>query len=41
MFTGVTKDNKGKVVLDKTYDNYDPYLDRMDYLIEGIVGSIG
>ena len=41
MFTGTIKDNKGKVVMDKTYDNYDPYLDRMDYLLEGVVGSLG
>ncbi len=40
MFTGTVKDNKGKVVMDKTYDNYDPYLDRMDYLLEGVVGSL-
>lgn len=41
MFTGTVKDNKGKVVMDKTYDNYDPYLDRMDYLLEGVLGSLG
>jgi simple sugar transport system substrate-binding protein len=34
------KDNKGKLVIDKTYDNYDPYLDGMNYLLEGVVGSI-
>jgi simple sugar transport system substrate-binding protein len=28
------------VVLNKTYDNYDPHLDQMNYLLEGIVGSI-
>ena len=32
--------NKGKVVMDKTYDNLDPYLDQMNYLLEGVVGSI-
>jgi len=26
-------------VIDKTYDNLDPYLDKMDYLLEGVVGS--
>ena len=40
IFTGTYKDNSGKVVLDKTYDNYDPYLDKMNYLLEGVVGSI-
>ena len=29
----------GKVVIDKTYDNLDPFLDKMDYLLEGVVGS--
>src|SRR5258706_132575 len=33
IFTGTWKDNAGKVVLDKTYDNYDPVLDRMNYLL--------
>ena len=28
------------VVLDKTYDNYDPVLDGMNYLLEGVIGSI-
>jgi simple sugar transport system substrate-binding protein len=41
IYVGPLKDNKtGKVVIDKTYDNYDPYLDKMDYLLEGVVGSI-
>jgi basic membrane protein A len=40
IYTGTLKDNKGKVVIDKAYDNYDPYLDQMDYLLEGVVGSI-
>jgi simple sugar transport system substrate-binding protein len=40
MFVGPMKDNTGKLVLDKTYDNYDPYLDQMNYLLEGVVGSI-
>jgi simple sugar transport system substrate-binding protein len=40
IFTGTYRDNSGKVVLDKTYDNYDPYLDKMNYLLEGVVGSI-
>jgi simple sugar transport system substrate-binding protein len=40
IYVGPLKDNKGKVVIDKSYDNYDPYLDQMDYLLEGVVGSI-
>jgi basic membrane protein A and related proteins len=41
IYVGPLKDNKtGKVVIDKTYDNLDPYLDEMNYLIEGVVGSI-
>ncbi len=40
IFTGTWKDNAGKVVLDKTYDNYDPVLDRMNYLLDGVVGSM-
>ncbi len=40
IYGGTLKDNKGKVVIDKAYDNYDPYLDQMDYLLEGVVGSI-
>jgi len=40
IYAGPLKDNKGKLVIDKSYDNYDPYLDQMDYLLEGVVGSI-
>lgn len=40
IYTAGLKDNKGKVVMDKTYDNLDPYLDKMNYLLEGVVGSI-
>ena len=39
IYVGTLKDNKGKVVIDKTYDNLDPFLDKMDYLLEGVVGS--
>ena len=40
IYVGPLKDNKtGKVVIDKTYDNLDPYLDKMDYLLEGVIGS--
>ncbi|MFK5121410.1 hypothetical protein, partial [Klebsiella pneumoniae] len=40
IYVGPLKDNKGNVVIDKAYDNYDPYLDGMNYLLEGVVGSI-
>ena len=33
-------DNKGNVVISKTYDNLDPFLDQMNYLLEGVTGSI-
>ena len=40
IYVGPLKDNTGKVVIDKAYDNNDPYLDGMNYLLEGVVGSI-
>jgi basic membrane protein A len=40
IYKGSLKDNNGNVVIDKTYDNYDPYLDGMNWLLEGVVGSI-
>jgi len=40
IYTGNLKDNTGKVVVDKDYDNYDPYLDGMNWLLEGVQGSI-
>jgi basic membrane protein A len=40
IYVGPLKDNKGKVVIDKAYDNLDPYLDEMNYLLEGVMGSI-
>jgi basic membrane protein A and related proteins len=40
IFVGPIKDNKGKVVIDKTYGLYDPFLEKMDYLMEGVVGSV-
>ena len=41
IYVGPLKDNKtGKIVIDKAYDNLDPYLDQMNYLLEGVVGSI-
>ena len=40
IYKGTLKDNTGKVVVDKDYDNYDPYLDGMNWLLEGVQGSI-
>ena len=40
MFKGPLKDNKGNVVISKTYDNLDPFLDKMNYLLDGVQGSI-
>ena len=40
IFVGQVKSNTGKSVIDKSYGLYDPYLDRMDYLIEGVNGSV-
>jgi len=40
IYVGPLKDTKGNVVIDKTYDNLDPYLDQMNYLLEGVIGSI-
>ena len=41
IYVGPLKDNKtGKVVIDKAYDKLDPYLDQMNYLLEGVIGSI-
>jgi simple sugar transport system substrate-binding protein len=40
IYVGPLKDNKGAVVIDKTYDNKDPFLDGMNDLLEGVVGSI-
>jgi len=40
IFAGPIKSNTGKLVIDKTYGNYDPFLDRMNYLVEGVIGSV-
>src|SRR3984885_3209451 len=40
IYVGPLKDNKGNVVISKTYDNLDPFLDKMDYLLQGVQGSI-
>ena len=40
IYKGTLKDNQGNVVIDMEYDNYDPYLDGMIWLLEGVHGSI-
>jgi simple sugar transport system substrate-binding protein len=40
IYVGPLKDNKGAVVIDKSMDYYDPSLDGMNYLLEGVIGSI-
>jgi basic membrane protein A len=40
IWTGPVKTNTGKVGIDKAYGNYDPVLERMDFLIEGVQGSV-
>src|SRR6195952_1393310 len=40
IFVGPIKSNTGKIVIDKSYGNYDPYLDQMNYLVEGVIGSV-
>jgi basic membrane protein A and related proteins len=40
IYVGPLKDNAGKVVLEKTFENYDPILDGMNFLLEGVKGSI-
>ncbi len=40
IYVGPLKDNNtGKIVIDKSYDNLDPFLDKMDYLLDGVIGS--
>jgi len=40
IYVGPLKDNKGNIVISKTYDNLDPFLDKMNYLLDGVQGSI-
>ncbi|MFN4210032.1 MAG: BMP family ABC transporter substrate-binding protein, partial [Devosia sp.] len=40
IYVGPLKDNSGNVVIEGAMDNYDPVLDGMNYLLEGVVGSI-
>jgi len=39
IYVGPLKDNTGKSVIEGTMDNYDPVLDGMGYLLEGVQGS--
>jgi simple sugar transport system substrate-binding protein len=40
IFVGPLKDNKGALVTDKTLGLYDPSLWEMNYLVEGVTGSV-
>ncbi|QYD68013.1 BMP family ABC transporter substrate-binding protein [Paraburkholderia edwinii] len=40
IYVGPIRSNTGKIVIDRTYGNYDPFLDQTNYLVEGVVGSI-
>lgn len=40
IYVGPIRSNTGKVVIDKTYGNYDPMLEQTTYLVEGVHGSI-
>jgi basic membrane protein A and related proteins len=37
---GPLKDNAGNLVIEGSMDNYDPVLDGMGYLLEGVQGSL-
>ena len=41
IFVGPIKSNTGKLVVDKTYGLYDPFLDKIDFLVEGVSGTLG
>ena len=40
IYVGPLRDNAGNTVIEGTMDNYDPVLDGMNYLLEGVEGSI-
>jgi simple sugar transport system substrate-binding protein len=40
IYVGPLRDNRGNRVIDQTYGNDDPRLDGMNYLLEGVAGSI-
>ncbi len=39
MFAGPLKDNKGGLALEKTVGNYDPSIENMGFLLDGVIGS--
>lgn len=39
IYVGPLKDNEGNLVIEGSKDNYDPELDGMSYLLEGVIGS--
>ena len=43
IYTGELKDNQGNVVIESGTElaQIDPVLEQMDYLVEGVIGSIG
>ncbi|MEA3119346.1 MAG: basic rane protein, partial [Paraburkholderia sp.] len=40
IYAGPIRSNTGKIVIDKTYGNYDPFLEQTTYLVEGVHGSV-
>jgi len=38
--SGTVRDNEGKVVLNGIKGLYDPALEKMPYVVEGVVGSV-
>ncbi len=42
IFKGALKDNKGNTVIaaGKSIDQFDPELEKMNYLVEGVMGSL-
>jgi len=40
IFVGPLKDNAGNAVIKGTMDNYDPVLDGMNHLLEGVQGLL-
>ena len=40
LFAGGLKSNKGAVVVPKTLKQTDPALEGMNYLVEGVIGSV-
>ena len=40
IYVGPLKDNAGNLVIEGPMDNYDPVLDGMNFLLDGVIGSI-